>query len=111
MREDRITKALLILVVLFLAALIVQPIVRPGIARAQEGDAYPFYVEPGFTTLHKPDGTLTTFGKVVIDMRTGEIWGFPTQVQQPYPRDTTSTIPPKSHPMYLGQFVFSEAHK
>jgi hypothetical protein len=49
------------------------------------------------------------YGKVVIDMRNGDIWGFPTLVQGPYPIDTASSKPPTSRPMYLGKFLFSDA--
>ena len=45
----------------------------------------------------------------MIDMRTGDIWGFPTLVEGPYPVDATKTEPPKSRPMYLGKFILSEA--
>jgi hypothetical protein len=50
-------------------------------------------------------------GKMVVDMRTGDIWGFPTMTQSPFPIDSTSTAPPKSHPIYMGKFLFSEAHR
>ncbi len=66
----------------------------------QSGDSYPFYVEPGYTTIRKPDGTAQMYGKVVIDMRNGDIWGFPTLTQSPYPIDSAQTKPPKSHPLY-----------
>jgi hypothetical protein len=44
-------------------------------------------------------------------MRNGDIWGFPTLAQGPYPVDTAKTTPPKSYPMYLGKFMFSEAQR
>ena len=68
-------------------------------------------VEPGYTMIRKPDGTAQVYGKVVIDMRNGDIWGFPTLAQGPYPVDTAKTTPPKSYPMYLGKFMFSEAQR
>jgi hypothetical protein len=40
----------------------------------------------------------------MIDMRTGDVWGFPTLVQSPYPvsANAGNTKPPKSEPIYLG---------
>ena len=59
--------------------------------------------------IRKPDGTAQMYGKMVVDMRNGDIWGFPTLTQGPYPVDTAKTTPPKSYPMYLGKFMFGEA--
>ena len=65
------------------------------------------HIEPGYTTLRKPDGTAQLNGKVVVNRRTGEIWGFRTLGPSPYPIDTVNTEPPISKPMYLGKFDFS----
>ncbi len=111
MMLDRFTKAMLIVIAVLLAMIAFRPIVRPAPVEAQASEAYPFYIEPGFTTLRKPDGTAQVYGKVAIDMRNGDIWGFPTIVQGPYPVDNAKSTPPKSHPMYLGKFMFSEATK
>jgi hypothetical protein len=108
MKLDWFTKAMLVTVALLLAALVFRPIVQPTPVRAQVEEGYPFYVEPGYTMIRKPDGTAQMYGKVVIDMRNGDIWGFPTLTQSPYPIDSAQTKPPKSSPMYLGKFMFSE---
>ncbi len=76
--------------------------------QAQSSEAYPFYIEPGVTTIRKPDGSAQMYGKVVIDMRNGDVWGFPTVSQTPYPLDPVQTKPPKSSPMYLGKFMFDQ---
>jgi hypothetical protein len=89
--------------------LVLRPILQPAPVQAQVSDGHAFYVEPGYTMLRKPDGTGQMYGKMMIDMRTGDIWGFPTLVEGPYPVDATKTEPPRSHPMYLGRFVLSEA--
>jgi hypothetical protein len=47
-------------------------------------------------------------GKVVVDLVTGKVWGFPTLSDNPYPVDTVHTILPVSHPIYLGRFDLSE---
>jgi hypothetical protein len=41
---------------------------------------------------------------VVIDRLTGDIYGFPTLEEVPYPVDRGNTKPPVSEPMYLGRF-------
>jgi len=111
MNLDRFTKAMLVVIAVLLGMLVLRPIVQPAPVRAQADEGYPFYVEPGYTTIRKPDGTAQVYGKVVIDMRNGDIWGFPTLVQGPYPVDAAQTKPPKSSPMYLGKFMFSEASR
>lgn len=109
MQLDRVTKSVLIVIAALLALLVFRPLLQPPPVRAQAGEAYPFYVEPGYTTIRKPDGSSQVLGKVFIDMRTGDIWGFPTLAQSPYPVDPTQTKPPKSSPMYLGKFMLDQA--
>jgi hypothetical protein len=109
MKMDRFTKLMLMVIAVLLAMLVFRPMVQPPSVRAQATEGYPFYVEPGYTTIRKPDGTAQMNGKVVIDMRSGDIWGFPTLNPSPYPIDSAQTKPPKSSPIYLGKFMFSEA--
>ncbi|HEY1732673.1 MAG TPA: hypothetical protein VGG15_13025 [Terriglobales bacterium] len=111
MEQDRITKSLLIVIAALLAILAFHPVLQPAPVRAQAEEAYPFYVEPGYTTIRKPDGSAQMYGKVVIDMRSGDIWGFPTLAQSPYPIDPVHPKPPKSSPMYLGKFMLDEAKR
>jgi hypothetical protein len=106
---DKFTKLMLVVIAILLAILALRPIAQPPVVRAQAEDGYPFYVEPGFTMLRKPDGTAQMYGKMVIDMRNGDIWGFPTLTQSPYPVNSAQTKPPHSSPMYLGKFMFNEA--
>ena len=107
MRTDLYTKTLLTLIAGLLAILALRPVLIPATAHAQS-DSRDLYIEPGYTTLRKPDGTAQLSGKVVINRRTGEIWGFPTLGPSPYPIDTVSTEPPVSKPIYLGKFDFSK---
>jgi hypothetical protein len=109
MLQDRFVKTTLVVITVFLGVVVFRPMFHPAPVLAQAEGAYPFYVEPGYTMLRKPDGTAQVYGKVVIDMRNGDIWGFPTTVQGPYPIDTSLSKPPQSRPMYLGKFMFSEA--
>lgn len=111
MKLDHFMKALLLVIAILLAILVFRPVVQPPPVRAQAEEGYPFYVEPGYTMIRKPDGTAQMYGKMVIDMRNGDIWGFPTLSQGPYPVDTAQTKPPTSYPMYLGKFMFGETAK
>ena len=111
MKLDWFVKLMLLLIVLLLAALVFRPVVQPAPVQAQADEDRRFYVEPGHTLLRKPDGSGQMYGKMMIDMRTGDIWGFPTLVEGPYPVDVAKPEPPKSHPMYLGKFVLSEASR
>ena len=109
MRVDRITKLLLLAIVVFLGVLVFRPVVQPQPVFAQDGAAYPFSIQQGMVTLRKSDGT-QTWGKVAVDMRTGDVWGFPMPAQNtPYPVYGASETPRVSHPMYLGKMAFSEA--
>jgi hypothetical protein len=109
MKLDNFTRTLLVVIAALLAIIAFRPMFQPAPVQAQSEQGYPFYVEPGYTTIRKPDGSSQVLGKVFIDMRTGDIWGFPTLAQSPYPIDPTQTKPPKSSPMYLGKFMFDQA--
>lgn len=108
MKIDGTVKTLLLLILLCLGVIAFRPMVNPLPVQAQSSGSR-FYVEPGATTLRKPDGTAQMYGKVFIDMETGDVWGFPTGGNIPYPTDPTQSAPIKSHPMYLGKFVLSDA--
>ena len=101
-------KCILTVIALLLAVLLVRPLTHPEVASAQSAYSSGFYIEPGTTMLRKPDGSEQVQGKVVIDLRNGSIWGFPTLSKAPYPVDTLHSEPPVSHPMYLGRYDFSQ---
>ncbi len=110
MKPDFLTKALLTLIAVFLGLIALHPLLAPAPARAAtEPSVYPFYVEPGTTMVRSPDGRRQVLGKIVVDMTTGNIWGFPTLNTQPYPMDSTTAEPPVSAPIYLGRYDFSAA--
>jgi hypothetical protein len=58
-----------------------------------------------------PDGSRQVYGRMMIDMRTGKIWGFPTNTQDPYPVNPVDTKPQTSHPFYLGKFALDDADR
>ena len=109
MKMDWFVKLMLLLIVVLLGTLVFRPVIQPAPVQAQASNGSSFYVEPGYTMLRKPDGTAQMYGKMMIDMRTGDIWGFPTLVEGPYPVDATKAEAPKSRPMYLGKFILGEA--
>ena len=62
--------------------------------------------------LRAPDNGRQVLGKVVVDLQNGNIWGFPTLTQEPYPIDATgNTKAPTSHPFLLGKFDFAATNK
>lgn len=113
MKSDLVTRIALVVIAASLAVLAFSPLLRPTPALASQADesGYDLYVEPGTTTIKAPDGASQLMGKVMIDMRTGNIWGFPTLNSLPYPVDSTKSTPPVSHPIYLGRFDLAATAK
>jgi hypothetical protein len=109
MKIDWFVKLLLIAIVALLGIVAFRPLVQPPPVQAQNGSAYPYWIEQGTVSLKKPDGNVT-WGKVVVDMRTGDVWGFPMKAQNtPYPVYGQGDSSKVSHPMYLGRMAFEEA--
>jgi hypothetical protein len=106
--SDVIFKRLLILTLLVLSADLTRSLWNPVSPAVQaQNSTYPVYIEPGVTMLRTPDGSRQVLGKVVIDLRNGNVWGFPTTVEQPFPVDMTQQKPPTSTPFRLGRFDLS----
>ena len=98
-------KAILTVIALLLAVLVM----RPAPVRA-DNDSPTYFVEPGTTPIRGLNGGVPSDGKVVINMTTGEVWGFPTHgAGAPYPIDVLNLNdwPPVSRPVYLGKFDFA----
>jgi hypothetical protein len=108
---DWFVKVLLLVIAISLVVIAVHPYITLPAVKAQSAEAYPFYIEPGVANLRSPDGTRQVLGKVVIDMRNGNVWGFPTFTQDPYPVSATSSNPPTSHPFLLAKFAFADVAK
>jgi hypothetical protein len=51
------------------------------------------------------------YGKVVVDLHSGKIWGFPTGTLNPYPSYPMNNKPPVSRPFALGKFAFEDIDK
>ena len=101
------TKVVLTAIALLLAALVM----RPAAVSAQMEPPAALYVEPGTSPIRNlENGGVRGDGKVVINMSTGEVWGFPTQAAgAPYPVDALEPNgrAPVSRPVYLGRFDFA----
>jgi len=98
-------KAVLTIIALLLAVLAM----RPAPVRA-DNEAQTLFVEPGTTPIRNLNGGIPGEGKVVINMSTGEVWGFPTHgAGAPYPIDSLNLNErtPVSKPVYLGKFDFA----
>lgn len=106
-----LTNFLLFLIAIALIAIAARPYLAPQTAQAQSGSPYPYYVEPGTQMLRAPDGSKQVYGRVVVDMRSGKIWGFPTYGTDTYPFNPVEAKPQTSRPFYLGRFAFEEADR
>jgi hypothetical protein len=111
MKIDWFTKVLLLVIAASLVVIAVRPYLAPTEVLAQSGEGHHFYVEPGTSILRAPDASRQVLGQVVVDLRNGNVWGFPTLTQDPYPTAGTNTTPQTSHPFLLGRFALEDADK
>jgi hypothetical protein len=111
MTKVAVTNFLLLVIAVALIAIAVRPYIDPAPARAQTTSAHPFYIEPGVQMLVAPDGSRQVYGKVVVDLRNGKIWGFPTGSLNPYPSYPMNSNPAVSRPFALGKFAFEDTDK
>jgi hypothetical protein len=111
MKENYASRFLLLVIAISLTAIALRPYIAPQAAKAQSETPYPFFIEPGSQMLRAPDGSKQVLGRVVIDMRTGKVWGFPTYSPDTYPTNPTSSKPQVSHPFELGRFAFEDTAK
>jgi hypothetical protein len=91
-----------------LIILVLQPATNVQ-AQATNGN---WYVEPRTVMIPaSADGTGQVQGKVMIDLRNGDIWGFATLSPLPYPVDANRREPPVVKPVYLGKFDLAAARR
>ena len=107
---DRTVKLLLFVIALFAGIDAMRPYLAPAPVKAQ-ADTRDLYIEPGVAMLRAPNNSRQVLGKVVVDLRTGDVWGFPTLSQDPYPSSTVNTTPQTSHPFLLGKFALDDMNK
>jgi hypothetical protein len=111
MKIDPYVKFLLLMIAAFAGVIALRPYVAPPAVAAQSSEGRAVYIEPGVAMLRAPDGSQQVVGKVVIDLRNGNIWGFPTLSQDPYPAVGANTKPPTVHPFLLGRFALADMDK
>jgi hypothetical protein len=115
MRNDVFTKALLGVIAVALTAIAIRPYIQPAPAQAESQLAHSFYIEPGIQMLRIYDGngqvSGQVYGKLVVDMRNGKIWGFPTGSLDAYPSNALEGKPVTSHAIALGRYAFEETDK
>jgi hypothetical protein len=111
MKKNGVTNFLLLLIAVALIAIAVRPYIDPAPAQAQTAAQHAFYIEPGVQMLRMPDGSGQVYGKMVVDLRNGKIWGFPTGSPNPYPSYPTDNKPAVSRPFALGKFAFEDTDK
>jgi hypothetical protein len=109
MRQNLLTNVLLSMIAIALVAIALKPSIAPPPVDAQSYSEAGFYVEPGVQMLRTPGKQV--YGKVMVDLRTGDVWGFPTGSANAYPFNPTETNPQVSHPIRLGRFALEEAKK
>jgi hypothetical protein len=110
MKSTRLTNLLLLMIAISLGAIAIRSYVRPEAIHA-EAEAYPLFIEPGTQMLRAPDGSKQLLGRVMIDMRNGTVWGFPTNSGDTYPSNGLDSKPQVSHPFMLGKFAFEDTQK
>jgi hypothetical protein len=110
MQTDRYIRAAWLLMAVSLGAIALRPYLAPAPVRAQSSETGAFYIEPGVHTIRLAEGAGEVSGKIVVDLRSGNVWGFPTALKLPYPV-TMRNETPVSHPVYLGKFDFAALEK
>jgi hypothetical protein len=111
MKADRQIKVLLLAIVILLAVIVARPYVTPITAHADSTAGFPVFIEPGVHMLRAPDNSQRVLGKVVVDLRNGNIWGFPTLQPDPYPHPGTTRRPPTTRGFLLGRFELSDINR
>ena len=74
-KKNVLSNALLGVIAMALVVIAARPYVSPVTVAADSAPAHAFYIEPGVQNLRYPDGTGQVYGKVVVDLRSGKIWG------------------------------------
>jgi len=110
MRIDGFVKFLLLVIAIFLGVIALRPYVAPPVVQAQSSGGYPVHFEPGYIAIPTPNGHMgTVVAKVVIDLRNGNICGFPGYSEDTFAAgDHTLGI---SHPILLGKYALSDMDK
>src|SRR5713101_5391203 len=98
------SRVLLAAIVVLPAIIALRPAAVPLAPVHAQGNSPLLFVEPGTTGLRNPINGFQIEGKVIVDLETGNIWGFPTAANVVYPVNTAKSEPPLSKPFLLGRF-------
>ncbi|MEZ2345878.1 hypothetical protein [Terriglobus sp. RCC_193] len=109
MTANRTTNVLLGLIAASLMVLAARPYIAPATVHADANSWDPLYVEPSVYMLRVPKGGGQVLGKVVVNLRTGNVYGYPTTTSDPYPSTPLENKPQVSHAIPLGRFAMEEA--
>jgi hypothetical protein len=110
MKGNTVTNLLLGAIVLLLAVIAAGTLRAPAPVMAQTPDV-DYFFEPGTYMVRSPDNSQQVYSKVVVDLRNGRIWAFPTLTVQPYPTDPINGKPQVSHPFLVGRFALEDTKK
>ena len=108
MKADLYTKAVLTVIAVLLVVLAAGELARPipATAESHSDDFMYLHFDEKLRKLNAPDGSSSVLGRMAIDLRNGDVWGFPTDPLG-YPRRPAEMKPGYSKPMYLGRFDLS----
>ncbi len=115
---NRTPNYLLCAIVLLQSALLLALLIKSPQAVHAQSQSLPrdLFLEPGTQMLVDPSGRQNVLGKVVIDLNTGNVWGFPTLSGASYPTAlTTGNLGaanlPVSRPFLLAKYDFAAMTK
>jgi hypothetical protein len=107
MKPITTTNLLLSIIALLLFAIAIRPLRSPEPVQAQSSSSN-LFIEPGVHLLRAPNNRRQVLGKVVVDLRNGRIWGFPTNGPHPYPMNTVTSRIEVSEPFEIGRFALDQ---
>lgn len=108
MKSNATTNVLLLMIVVLLLALVMERRPEPVMAQTPDTD---YFFEPGTFLVRAPDNSQQVYAKVVVDLRNGRVWGFPTLTPLPYPSHPIYNKAQTSHPFLLGRFALEDTKK
>ncbi len=103
MRFDFYTKAILTMIALLLAINAARLPLPPAYAADIQ---HRLQFDPAIEQFAVPGGAASLLGRVAIDTRTGNVYGFPTD-GHPYPYSLQDNQPAVAKPVLLGRFDVS----
>jgi len=102
------TKVFLGIIAASLVVIAARPYIAPTAVHAEAAAPDNFWFEPGIYMLRQQNGG-QVLGKVGVDLNSGNVYGFPTGTNDPYPASPMDAKPQVSHPIPLGRFALAEA--